>query len=322
MTNNPYIMPIMLVILLLMAFSAHAEPAISINGLEGRTFVKDGAVLNTATKGKSSAPTTPEVVSAANPANLPKSIPPVAVEVKTETKLLQGTSVLERFRTFSGQRTPEALSNLFVDHVLPDFRQQPEIALSNGSISININLILPVQDGAAPNFALKGARMLSYIQNQKNEWQIVALPETGAWKAELIVLSDSTVFELPLVVAPPLPMETDLSEQGFIRFLSEKDRNARLQQDLNADGRIDYLDDFIFTANYLARKGSVATTTDNSIQGPDIQNSRNVESANPPQGLGSDQSQAPQPVQNQNSNPHSLANRNERARQLNQLLRN
>ena len=237
---------------------------------------------------------------------------------------LQSGSVLERFRTFSGQRTPLALSELFKSPVSSSYSQKPEIALSNGATIVSIKTVLPAQDGSVPNFALIGARMLSCSQNKQGEWVIEALPEIEVARAELVVSSGTAILEFPLVVAPPLPSDTDLSEQGFIRFLAGKDRTALPQQDLNGDGRIDYQDDYIYTANYLVRKSSPPGAPDSGKQSPVIQDAGITKGVDKRQEPVKEAVQAPQPSPQsappQNPNPHSLSNRNERARQMKQLL--
>jgi hypothetical protein len=236
----------------------------------------------------------------------------------------QSSSVLERFRTFSGQRTPAALSELFKPPVSPQYSQQPEIALSDGATVVSIKIVLPVQGGALPNFAIIGARMISCVQKQKGEWVIEALPETEVGKAELVVSSDAAILEFPLVVSPPLPSGIDLSEQGFISYLAGKDRTAPSQQDLNGDGRTDYLDDYIYTANYLVRKSSPPVASDSGSQSPAISQDTGgiTNGADKRQEPVRETIQAPQPAEPPNPNPHSLSNRNERARQMKQMLQN
>jgi hypothetical protein len=165
--------------------------------------------------------------------------------------------------------------------------------------------------------------MLSCSQNEKGDWLIEALPEIETVKAQLVVSSDTAIFEFPLVVAPPLPSEIDLSEQGFIRFLTGKDRTVPSPQDLNGDGRTDYLDDYIYTANYLVKKSSPPSTPDSGTQSPVTQQDTGItKGADKRQEPVKETIKAPQPTEPQNTNPHSLSNRNERARQMKQLLQN
>ncbi|OGU16574.1 MAG: hypothetical protein A2076_02540 [Geobacteraceae bacterium GWC2_53_11] len=192
---------------------------------------------------------TPE--STPSPLKLPVAAVPDSQKTKTSDL---ATSVLERFRTYVGPRTTTAMSELFKAPVSKGIRQQPEIVLSNGAVIANIAVSIPTKDKTAPNFAFNGARLLSSEQDKKGEWLLSALPDTGGMKAELLVLSNGAALDIPITIAPPLPLETDLSEKGFITFLGSKTPGAKPLYDLNGDGRHDYMDDYIFTANYLVNK--------------------------------------------------------------------
>lgn len=179
---------------------------------------------------------------------------PIAQVQQAAKPSAQTASVLERFRTYAGPRTPAALTELFRAPVAAGIRQQPEIVLSNGAIMANIAVSVPAKDKSAPNFAFNGARLLNSEQDKKGVWLISALPDTGVMKAEMIVLSNDAALDIPITVAPPLPLETDLSEKAFNNFLGSKSPGAKPLYDLNGDGRNDYMDDYIFTANYLVNK--------------------------------------------------------------------
>jgi len=193
------------------------------------------------------------------PAPMPAVAPtatPVAAAATGAISSAAPASVLERFRTYSGSRTPAALSGLFSAPVREGVRQKPEVVLSNGAVTVSVAAVIPAQGNTAPNFAFKGARLISNAQLTKDEWLVEALPETGAMDVEMVVLSNGIAQEIPLTVAPPLPAETDLSEKGFVAFLGDTKPGAKPLQDLNGDGRRDYLDDYIFTVNYLSAKRS------------------------------------------------------------------
>ncbi len=63
-------------------------------------------------------------------------------------------------------------------------------------------------------------------------------------------------LEIPLTVSPKARVDliqTDkVSEADFALFLKERGAAGAPKFDLNGDGKRDYLDDYIFTANYLA----------------------------------------------------------------------
>lgn len=201
-------------------------------------------------------------------------------------------SALERFRTYSGARTPKALTALFA--VAPDsnIRQQPEVALSDGATMVKITLAVGSQKSEAPNVAFEGAQLISLKRNIAGEWEIVALPEAGSLNPSLFLLTGSDLREIPLTVAPTLPAGTDLSERGFIAFLGGTTASARPLRDLNDDGRRDYLDDYIFAANYLVRPSNLTAPSDSARE--TIKLAPGVEPS---------------------SDPHNVNNRNQRARE-------
>ena len=63
-------------------------------------------------------------------------------------------------------------------------------------------------------------------------------------------------FEYPLTVAPPAKTALTLDESGWNRFLKEVGTSSAPQHDLNNDGLRDYVDEFIFVANHIARKSA------------------------------------------------------------------
>lgn len=196
---------------------------------------------------------------AAPPSDTP---PPLDKSLSTvtspATKEAITTSVLERFRTHAGPRTPAALTALFAAPAAATIRQQPEVALSDGDTAVKISIAVGSEQSKAPNIAFEGAKLISLKHNKGDKWDIEALPVAGSWNTTLILQTGSVTREVPLTVAPVLPAGTDLSEQGFIAFLGGPKTSVRPLLDLNNDGKFDYQDDYIFTANYLVRSGSAA----------------------------------------------------------------
>lgn len=166
-------------------------------------------------------------------------------------------SVLERFGSYTGERTPEALAGLFSGLSAGDVRQLPQIALSDGRTVVVIAARLPAADGTAIGFSIEGGAQLGVKKLKVNEWEIRAMPDKGTSTMALMVMKEGKATRYPLAVAPPLPTETDLSEMGFINYLRARNETAgTVQSDLNRDGKKDYLDDYIFTANYLIKQGT------------------------------------------------------------------
>jgi len=162
--------------------------------------------------------------------------------------------VLERFRTYTGPRTPEALTALFSQPAGSVVRQLPLIALSDGSTAVIIAARITTPEGRAISFSLEGANLLSTRKIKEAEWELKALPDKGGVTMSLLVMNGKETISYPLTVAPALPAEADLSIQGFEDFLAKGNGSGQTARDLNNDGRHDYLDDYIFTANFLAQQ--------------------------------------------------------------------
>lgn len=232
--------------------------------------------------------------------------PPQADPAAQHTEVpAPAVSVLERFRTYTGPRTPAALKALFDAPVAADALQQPAIALSDGAATVVISVAAGTPDSRAPNVAFSGAQLISLTRGTAAGWNIEALPAAGTLKASLILLTGSGTREIPLTVAPTLPRETDLSEPGFAAFLRAAGSAPPPEFDLNGDGRRDYVDEYIFTANYLV-KPHPASPEPGAAQ---------VAAPHPPAA------DAPQAAPPQTSYQRNLSIRRQRARELTERMR-
>lgn len=239
-------------------------------------------------------------------------------------------SVLERFRTHNGSRTPLTLTALFAAPETAAIRQLPEVALSDGITTMKISIARGSQNNIAPNVAFEGAKLISLKQNNGDEWDIEALPAAGTWKVSLLLQTDSITREIPLTVAPALPAGTDFSEKGFIAFLGGPTPPSQPLLDLNNDGRRDYLDDYIFTANYLVNL-RLAADIPNAAQPTE---SQIPTIAQPSEALMPNTGAESAPLPTNSSHPpadkglstgqtpyqRSLVDRNQRARELTERL--
>ena len=167
-------------------------------------------------------------------------------------------SVLEKFRLFAGEKTPQNLMALFDPEQGSPFSQSPAICITDGKTSVQV-LVTKVSGDKAPNFAFNHAHYQSIKQVGDGEWQIGVLPDKGALNASISMLTDGVQQEIPLTVAPRVNIDLDKSgtvtEADFRLFLKTRGTDAAPKYDLNGDGKRDYQDDYIFTANYLAMKG-------------------------------------------------------------------
>lgn len=173
-----------------------------------------------------------------------------------EKKQVVYKSVLERFREFKDNKTPKSLAALFDMEPIPNVRQEPVIALSDGKTRVKVTIQSMPTGKEAPNFALKGAKLIA-LEKKGGAWLIEALPEMKAYEAAITVLHDGSRTDIPLTVAPPLEAGNapagGLSEAGFNLFLKERGTSKAPRFDLNGDGVRNYIDDYIFTANHILK---------------------------------------------------------------------
>lgn len=170
-----------------------------------------------------------------------------------ESKLTSYESILDRFKEYKGEKSPAELIALFNNQIAANIQQKPSVALSDGIMTINISVKLDTVSDKVPNVALKGAELKSLRRDDANAaWIVEALPESGVIGGTLIILAGSEIIEYPLTVAPYVK-NLVLTEVGFTNFL----KATTGKRDLNGDGKYDYFDDFIYTANYLVLKNAV-----------------------------------------------------------------
>jgi len=173
-----------------------------------------------------------------------------------ELKKVSYPSVLERFRTFEGERKIAALAELFTRPVAAEAEQLPPIAVSDGKQTVRLLAGFATQgDESAPNFAATEARVQSLkLEENSGRWIIDLVPARDTMTASVSILLGSRLHEVPAVTLPPA---------GSLKF-SEKEVAAFLQDyavakplfDLNSDGRHDYMDDYIYTGHYLLNRTS------------------------------------------------------------------
>jgi hypothetical protein len=186
----------------------------------------------------------------------------IAKAVEPERKKIEMyQGVLERFKDFKGKKTPKALMALF-NMQGKDANQDPPIVLSNGKATVKIVLELDSR-GKNNNFLLDGASLVSLKNKEKDLWVLELLPDSRIYEATVSVPRGAQWNVIPLTVAPPMDVNIDpaagrLTEADFKLYLKEQGTAKAPRFDLNKDGRRDYIDDFIFTANYLVQRDSPA----------------------------------------------------------------
>ncbi len=241
-------------------------------------------------------------------------------DYKFNAMAVKTISVPERFKFYNGVRNLSAMGELFVNPHPAGIAQLPKIAVSDGASNVVIEFKLSGDAAFAPNFAGKGAKLVSISHSVSEKWIVTLFPHKGSWKSSLIILNGTVVLEVPLVVTPPLPSDMVPNEKVF--FTKGNDGAfGTITFDLNGDGKLDYLDDYIFMANYLAKKPPVKIA-DEPVKGesarqlPDYQVNQNP-GAGP--GIDPNSGIVIKPVFD--ADRHSPASRNERARKMKEQLR-
>lgn len=170
-------------------------------------------------------------------------------------------SVLERFREYTGVRTPKALIALFDPEPMIGFKQDPLVALSDGKDTVTVRFISTPERAGTADLTLTNAKLLSSKKDPHatNTWIVTLLPKANTDSATLSVPQGDMLMVFPLVVAPKVMADLDgskkVTEADFKLFLKKRGTLKAPRYDLNKDGVRDYRDEYIFTANYLTRGG-------------------------------------------------------------------
>lgn len=168
-------------------------------------------------------------------------------------------SVLERFRGRPDAATLDSLLPLFESVHGGGISQVPPIVISDGGSKVRLTVELAGSIKTAPNFALRGAHLISMKSEANNTWVIEVLPDKGVYAASLMVLTDACLTEYPLTVSPQMEQAGgELGPADFIRW-----RKSRTQPKKAAGKDADrpgFVEDYIYAANYLAKKHGAAPT--------------------------------------------------------------
>jgi len=221
------------------------------------------------TEGKPSPATAPEqqpIAEAQQPKKeqADKNAPPEPVMTASREKtaaepalkrVMMYQSVLERFKEYKGEKTPKALMDLFSGKERGI--QAPPPVLSNGMSTVKVVLELDSR-GENNNFQIDNATLVSINNAGKDQWVAELLPDKRVWEASIAIPRNRQLNVMPLTVSPavdltPIRQSGRLTESDFKRFLKERGTAKSPRFDLNGDGVRDYIDDYIFTANYLIR---------------------------------------------------------------------
>lgn len=183
----------------------------------------------------------------------------------TEKRYITYKSVLQQFKEFTGERSPKAFMAIFSQIDMKGVNQSPPILLTEGAAKVKVSIELPAEGKSAPNFALRGAKLVSLRFEGENRWLVEAMPAKNVTDVYITVMQGNLVMDIPLVVAPKIDsaktgvlMATD---KDFEKFLKDRGSDKAPRFDLNNDKVRNYLDDYIYTANYLVQKDKSSPTT-------------------------------------------------------------
>jgi len=195
-----------------------------------------------------------------------------SVSVPAAQKKITYQSVLERMKAYRGEKTPATMTALFTPAADQSVRQEPSVAVSDGESVVVIHVDLSAALKDSPSFSFMNAGMVSLEPTEDGGWLIGLIPKKGVMDARITVSFEGSTLMYPLVVVPPIdPLLLTLNgsqEAALIRFLKPNDGARDPRFDLNGDGRFDYIDDYMFTAHYLAagRKPAVINSGEQQPQ--------------------------------------------------------
>lgn len=180
--------------------------------------------------------------------------PPPAAAPPAPGPMQAPSSVLESFRLHQGEKSVPTFLSFFDQKPGAPFTQYPAVGIADGKETVSL-VIWKVPSNSTPKFLFDSARFVSLAKGEGGEWEVEVRPDKGAVKASVKALLNDQWQEMPLTVAPkvelPASAPSGVTEADFVKFLNDRGTEEAPKHDLNADGKRDYLDDYIYTANYL-----------------------------------------------------------------------
>jgi hypothetical protein len=186
----------------------------------------------------------------------------LAESIAHDKKSYTQKSVLEHFHQYTGKESIKAFIAFFGQESLIGFNQEPPIALADGKATIKISFIAMPSGNKKPEIKVNGAVLASMIRDpdNTNTWIAELKPGKKAVSASLDVNQGKVVMEFPVIVAPRVNVDLDKSgavtEADFKLFLRDRGKALKPHFDMNNDGKRDFVDNYIFTANYIVMKAS------------------------------------------------------------------
>jgi len=173
-----------------------------------------------------------------------------------QTNIIETKSILECFKDYKGVPSVHAFTALFDKEIAPGFLQDPLVALADGKTSVKVIFLIPPGETKSADVAVVGSRLISVKKDAKqNSWVVELIPEKGIYKAGCAISLGNTKIVYPLTIAPKadkyVTKSGKVGKSDFERFIRERKTSQAPSLDLNHDRKVNYIDDYILTVNYL-----------------------------------------------------------------------
>ncbi|HIJ88661.1 MAG TPA: exosortase H [Desulfuromonadales bacterium] len=183
-----------------------------------------GVTIAAASEVEDAAPGTAEVVKddGANAAVIGKAssagipmVTPAAAKTGADVTRRSLKGVLVQFLESAGERTTEVLADLVARRGEGgDYRQEPSLLLSDGVTPLRVLFHQAASSfKETPSFVIKGAEFGTFTWLPSGELAVDVLPDKGALRASITIITKEEQVEYPLAIAPPLE-QFDASRAG------------------------------------------------------------------------------------------------------------
>lgn len=148
----------------------------------------------------------------------PQSAKAVSAAVQPQASFTRLESVLERFRSYKGEKNRITLGNLF-RRSDAEFTQDPAVLLSDGTAQARVTVRVSAQGDQAPSFMVSGGKCVG-VEITDNTWLFDIVPDRGSSATSVTILTEKSMVEYPLTVAPPLNLfDAKKAESALVEYV-------------------------------------------------------------------------------------------------------
>jgi hypothetical protein len=141
-------------------------------------------------------------------------------------------SVLDRFRTYAGERTSAAFARLFAPLADNRFIQTPAVLIADGAAGLSFTVRLTREGESVKLFLIKGAQCIASKMDEPGEWILELIPGRGKMEAGVTVQTNMETVEYPLTVAPGpadyLPVESGKDQAYILDYIKTANELAEI----------------------------------------------------------------------------------------------